>query len=219
VAGPHNLGPLPDRIALFPLPGALLLPHARLPLNIFEPRYLAMVEDVLKTDHRLIGMIQPMAAPDGIDATGRLHRIGCAGRIVAFAETDDGRYRITLGGVSRFRLGAAVEGFTPYLRHKVDWSSFADDLDTEDTDLHFDRDAFLDQLGRYFKVTDYTPDWASLKSAPAPVLINALSVLCPFSPDEKQALLEAPDLTNRRETLQTLLEFALRGPNDKGPLQ
>jgi len=215
----RNLGPLPDRIALFPLPGALLLPHARLPLNIFEPRYLAMVDDVLKTDHRLIGMIQPMAAPDGIDSTGRLHRIGCAGRIVAFMETDDGRYRITLGGVSRFRLGDPLDSFMPYLRHKVSWSSFAEDLDTEDTDLNFDRAAFLDQLGRYFRATNYAPDWDSLKSAPAPVLINALSVLCPFSADEKQALLEAPDLTNRRETLQTLLEFALRSPRDEGPLQ
>lgn len=219
MAQSRNLGPLPAEIALFPLPGALLLPHARLPLNIFEPRYLAMVDDVLKTDHRLIGMIQPMAAPEGIDAKGRLQRIGCAGRIVALIETDDGRYRVTLGGVSRFRLGAAVDSFSPYLRHKVSWDSFAEDLDAESTDIAFDRAEFLDQLARYFKATGQAPDWESLQSAPAPLLINALSVLCPFSTDEKQALLEAPSLTNRRETLQTLLEFALRSPKQEGPLQ
>lgn len=219
MANLRDLAQLPETIALFPLPGALLLPSARLPLNIFEPRYLAMVEDVLKTDHRLIGMVQPMSVPEGKTGSGRLHQIGCAGRIVGFMETDDGRYRITLAGISRFRVGAVVEGFTPYLRHHVDWSSFKADLNPESADLNFDRNRFMDLLARYFKETGFDPDWKSLKAAPEPILVNALSVLCPFLPDEKQALLEAPNLTNRRETLQMLLEFALRTPPAEGKLQ
>ena len=124
-----SLADLPETIPIFPLPGALLLPRARLPLNIFEPRYLAMLEDTLKTPHRLIGMIQPMVMPEGkARRAARLHQIGCAGRVTAFQETEDGRYLITLSGVSRFRLGEMQEGFAPYLRARVDWSSFERDL-------------------------------------------------------------------------------------------
>ena len=122
-----SLADLPDTIPIFPLPGALLLPRARLPLNIFEPRYLAMLEDTLKTPHRLVGMIQPAAVPEG-EGDGRLHQIGCAGRVTAMQETEDGRYLITLSGVCRFRLGEMQEGFAPYLRAAVDWASFERDL-------------------------------------------------------------------------------------------
>jgi hypothetical protein len=126
MARKFSLADLPETIPIFPLPGALLLPRARLPLNIFEPRYLAMLDDTLKTGHRLIGMIQPavgpLAAQEGQEPA-RLHSIGCAGRVTAFQETEDGRYLITLSGVSRFRLGAFQDGFAPYRRANVDWSS------------------------------------------------------------------------------------------------
>jgi len=201
-------GDLPDTIAIFPLPGALLLPRARLPLHIFEPRYLAMLEDCLKTPHRLIGMIQPYDGPSG---TAALHAIGCAGRVSQFSETDDGRYMITLAGISRFRVKEEVSGFTPYRRCEVDWAGFDRDLGSTEHDKNFDRDAFLDLLGRFFSSQQLSTDWDSLKEADDEMLINSLSMLCPFDPEDKQALLEAPSLSTRRETLVTLLEFALRG--------
>ncbi len=213
-----SLADLPETIPVFPLPGALLLPRARLPLNIFEPRYLAMLDDTLKTDHRLIGMIQPIVMPEG-RSTGRLHQIGCAGRVTALQETEDGRYLITLSGVSRFRLGALKEGFTPYLRAEVDWTSFERDLGRSEDDPEFDRAAFLDVLGRFFDTAQLSSDWDSLREAEVELLINSLSMLCPFDPEEKQALLEAPNLANRRETLVTLMEFALAGGGDEGAMQ
>jgi Lon protease-like protein len=200
---------LPDTIPVFPLPGALMLPRARLPLHIFEPRYLAMIEDCMKTKTRLIGMIQPRETPGG---EKRLHAIGCAGRLTGFSETEDGRYMITLSGISRFRVREEVQGFAPYRRCLVDWAGFARDLSREDeTDPRFDRPAFLDLLGRYLAAMNLSTDWDSLKEADCELLINSLSMLCPFSPEDKQALLEAPSLTTRRETLVTLIEFALRG--------
>lgn len=213
-----SVADLPETIPVFPLPGALLLPRARLPLNIFEPRYLAMLEDTLKTPHRLIGMIQPVVMPEG-RSEGRLHQIGCAGRVTAMQETEDGRYLITLSGISRFRLVAQQEGFTPYLRGTVDWSSFDRDLGRAETDPDFDRPAFLAVLARFFETAQLSSDWDSLKEADEELLVNSLSILCPFDPEEKQALLEAPSLGNRRETLVTLMEFALRGGSDESPLQ
>jgi len=212
-----SLADLPETIPVFPLPGALLLPRARLPLNIFEPRYLAMLEDTLKTPHRLVGMIQPCASPDG--GGTRLHRVGCAGRVTALQETEDGRYLITLSGICRFRLGELQEGFAPYLRAAVDWSSFERDLGRAEKDEGFDRPAFLDVLARFFDTAQLSSDWDSLKEADAELLINSLSILCPFDPEEKQALLEAPTLGNRRETLVTLMEFALRSGGDEGAMQ
>jgi len=199
---------LPDTIAVFPLPGALLLPRARLPLHIFEPRYLAMLDDCLKTPGRLIGMIQPLGTPGG---DKRLASIGCAGRLTQFSETDDGRYMITLTGVTRFRLRQEVEGgFTPYRRCLVDWAPFARDLGPEEDDPAFDRAGFLALLGRYLAARRLGTDWDNLKEADPELLVNALSMLLPFSPEDRQALLEAPSLVTRRETLVTLIEFALR---------
>jgi Lon protease-like protein len=208
---------LPDTIAIFPLPGALLLPRARLPLHIFEPRYLAMLEDCLKTPGRLIGMVQPREAHGGEKT---LSAIGCAGRLTGFSETEDGRYMITLTGVSRFTLGAEVAGFTPYLRHHVTWSAFSRDMAGAETDAGFNRDAFLDLLGRYLAAKRLGTDWANLKDAETEMLINALSMMLPLPPEDKQALLESPSLTARRETLQTLIEFALlsRGTTEE-PMQ
>ena len=205
---------LPDLIPVFPLPGALLLPRARLPLHIFEPRYLAMIEDCMKTKARLIGLVQLRAVPvkDGqAKSDPRLAAIGCAGRLTAFSETEDGRYMITLSGISRFRLRDEQQGFTPYRRFAVDWSTFGRDLGDEEQDDGFDRDAFLVTLGKFFSVHQLGTDWSSLKQADTEMLINSLSMLCPFSPEDKQALLEAPSLTTRRETLTALMTFALRG--------
>lgn len=218
MARKFSLADLPDTIPVFPLPGALLLPRTRLPLNIFEPRYLAMLEDTLKTSHRLIGMIQPIAMSE-INAGARLHRIGCAGRVTAFQETEDGRYLITLSGVSRFRMTDPQDGFTPYLRASVEWACFERDLGRCEDDPEFDRTRFLKVLARFFDTAQLSSDWDSLRDADVELLVNSLSILCPFDPEEKQALLEAPTLTNRRETLVTLMEFALRGGGDEGTLQ
>ncbi|MEM6729722.1 MAG: LON peptidase substrate-binding domain-containing protein [Pseudomonadota bacterium] len=204
-------GDLPDTIPIFPLPGALLLPRARLPLHLFEPRYLAMLEDCLKTRHRLIGMIQPYDGPGG----ERLHTIGCAGRVTAFSETDDGRYMITLAGISRFRANEEVSGFTPYRRCEVDWTGFDRDTGPAEKDTSFKREGFMDLLRRYFAAQSLSTDWESLKEAEDELLVNSLSMLCPFEPEDKQALLEAPSLATRRETLVTLIEYALRGGQDE----
>ncbi|MEH7830101.1 LON peptidase substrate-binding domain-containing protein [Gemmobacter denitrificans] len=203
-----RLADLPEVIAVFPLTGALLLPRARLPLHIFEPRYLAMINDCLKTDHRMIGMIQPRAVPGG---EARLQAIGCAGRLTGFSETEDGRYMITLSGVSRFRVKDDVQGFSPYRRCQVDWQPFARDLGPAEGDGGFDRSGFLALLGRYFQANGLSTDWGNLREAEEELLINSLSMLCPFDANDKQALLEAPSLATRRETLVVLMEIALRG--------
>lgn len=199
----------PDTLPVFPLPGALLLPRARLPLHIFEPRYLAMLDDALKTPERLIGMIQPNDMP-GRGGTG-LQSIGCVGRITQFSETDDNRYLITLTGMSRYRVQGEIEGFTPYRRCHVSWDGFERDLGGSERDEGFQRPAFMDLLQRYFQHLSLSTDWDTLKDADDELLINSLSMLLEFSAEDKQALLEAPSLTTRRETLVTLLEFALRG--------
>ncbi|MBO9450604.1 LON peptidase substrate-binding domain-containing protein [Tropicibacter sp. R16_0] len=199
---------LPDTIAVFPLPGALLLPRSRLPLHIFEPRYLQMLNDALKTPQRLIGMVQPNPSPASSD---KLHMIGCAGRVTQFSETEDGRYMITLSGVSRFRVKSEIEGFTPYRRCQVCWNGFDRDLGRSEADERFDRPEFLDLLHRFFSARDLSTDWETLKDADDELLVNSLSMLLDFDPEEKQALLEAPCLATRRETLVTLIEFALRG--------
>jgi Lon protease-like protein len=200
---------LPDTIAIFPLAGALLLPRSRLPLNIFEPRYLQMIEDTIKTDGRLIGMVQPNAIPG---RTGHgLHTIGCAGRITQFSETEDGRYMITLGGVSRFRVIREVEGFSPYRKCDVSWDGFDRDLGDAEQDETFNRASFLDLLGRYFDALGLSADWDTLEDAEDELLINSLSMMLDFDGEDRQALLEAPSLQTRRETLVTLIEFSMRG--------
>jgi len=208
---------LPDTIPVFPLPGALLLPRARLPLHIFEPRYLAMLDDTLKTSHRLIGMVQPSEGPSR--ETTRLHSIGCAGRVTAFSETEDGRYMITLSGVSRYRIKSEQEGFTPYIRCDVSWDGFSRDLGPSEKDTGFDRQGFLSLLRRYFEDQGLNAEWDTLSRADDELLINSLSMLCPFEPEDRQALLEAPSLSTRRETIVTLIEFALRGGTGEEVLQ
>src|SRR6056297_126177 len=200
---------MPGTIPVFPLPGALLLPRARLPLHIFEPRYLAMLDDCLKTETRLIGMVQPNQVP-GREEDG-LHRIGCSGRVTQFSETEDGRYMITLSGMSRFRIAGEVEGFTPYRRCEVNWDGFERDLQGSETDPGFDRAKFMDLLDRFFSSKELSADWSTLEQADDELLLNSLSMLLEFNPEDKQALLEAPSLSTRRETLVTLIEYAMRG--------
>lgn len=206
---------LPEVIALFPLPGAVLMPRTRLPLQIFEPRYLQMVEDVLKTPSRLIGMIQPAEA--GLDA---LAQVGCAGRIVAFSEMDDGRLMISLKARSRFRLTEVRPGFTPYLRGQVQWSGFDADLSQRsEPDPGFERAHFMARLGRYLALRDLATDWQTAEVTEDETLINSLSMLLPLAVEEKQALLECPTLTERRQLLDGLLEYALHGGDDEETIQ
>jgi Lon protease-like protein len=212
-----NSNDLPSVIPIFPLSGALLLPRARLPLNLFEPRYLQMFDDALKTDGRLIGMVQPneVAGRDGIG----LHTIGCVGRITQFSETEDGRYMITLGGLSRFRVINEVEGFTPYRRCEVSWAGFERDLGDVEEDDNFHRKPFLKKLDKFFESKGLSADWETLEEADDELLINSLSMMMDFEPEDKQALLEAPSLSTRRETLVTLIEFTLRGGLDGEMMQ
>lgn len=203
---------LPPTIPLFPLSGAILMPRARLPLNIFEPRYLQMFEDALRSGNRLIGIVQP---------TGEgLSKVGTVGRIVAFSETDDGRMMISLKAVSRFALGEVEEGFTPYLRGRADWARYAGDRRaTAEEDAGFDREAFVTRLKRYMKACDLSTDWSTTEEAGDEMLINALAMLLPFEPEEKQALLEAPTLTERRVMLDGLMNFALHAGTGEEKLQ
>lgn len=202
---------LPDVIPVFPLTGALLLPRAHLPLNIFEPRYLAMVDATLKSDHRLIGIVQPRGEA--------LAGVGCAGRLTGFSETGDGRYLITLTGVSRFATGPEIDGFTPFRRTQPDWTPFATDRTGEQCDRSLDRAALFALLDRYFDAQGMNADWGSLRDAEDELLIDALAMLCPLEPPDKQALLEAPDLTARRKMLMTLMDYALRGGADDEVMQ
>ncbi|MEM9097541.1 MAG: LON peptidase substrate-binding domain-containing protein [Pseudomonadota bacterium] len=207
---------LPEVVPVFPLPGALLLPRGRLPLNIFEPRYLAMLDDTLRSDHRLIGMVQPMESDE---SPPKLHQIGCAGRVTSLSETEDGRYLIALSGVCRFRIKAERDGFTPYRRVRADWSDFHDDLAGSEDDQAFDRKSFFEVLKRYFEASSLSSDWDSLETAETELLITSLSMMCPFEVEEKQALLEAPNLKDRRETLEALMRFAIASGGGQGQVQ
>ena len=204
---------LPKSIPIFPLPKAVLLPRSRLPLHIFEPRYLAMIEDCLKTPNRLIGMVQPTGTDD------RLHSIGCAGKLTQFSETEDGRYMITLTGVSRYRIESEIDGFTPYRRFNVSWDSFEKDRESPIQDSKFNRKSFFELLKKFLEGEGLSTDWETLQQADNELLINSLSMMLDFDLEDKQALLEAPSLQTRRETLTTLFEFSLRGGSDDEVLQ
>ncbi|WP_323716213.1 LON peptidase substrate-binding domain-containing protein [Paracoccus aminovorans] len=206
---------LPEVIPLFPLPGAVLMPRTRLPLQIFEPRYLQMVEDVLKTPARLIGMIQP--AESGLES---LAQVGCAGRIVAFSELDDGRLMISLKAITRFRLDEVRPGFTPYLRGRVDCTGFAADLSPDpEQDAGFQRSGFIARLGRYMEQRGLSTDWDSAEATDDETLVNSMSMLLPLAAEEKQALLECPTLSQRRVLLDGLLEYALHGGDSEETIQ
>ncbi|MCP5153442.1 MAG: LON peptidase substrate-binding domain-containing protein [Ectothiorhodospiraceae bacterium] len=200
-----TFGELPASLPVFPLPGALLLPGQRLPLNIFEPRYLAMVLDALAAD-RHIGMIQPdpAGAAEGPDA---LYAVGCAGRITAFNETEDGRLLISLKGVCRFRVGEEIPTIRGYRRVVPSWSDFAADLVEGAAPIDI---ASLDPLlERYFASEGLEVDWNALRELRPSVLVDFLSVSLPFSCEEKQALLEAPDCGQRASVIKAILEMSL----------
>jgi Lon protease-like protein len=189
---------------VFPLDGAVLLPSGALPLQIFEPRYLNMVDDVM-AGHRLIGMIQ--TAPGGDRAKPRLARVGCAGRITNYAETTDGKYLITLTGLCRFRIGEELVTTTPYRQVLADFPPFQADLEPNCEDLEFERVPFLAALRRYLDLRGLGVDWEAVNAAPGPALINSLCMALPFDTAEKQALLEARSLDERRIALAALLEI------------
>ena len=200
---------LPPRLAVFPLAAALLLPGGRLPLNIFEPRYLAMVADALASPHRLIGMIQPLelsseTAPCQQDAPP-LYDIGCAGRIVNFEETADGRYLIVLAGKIRFSVRRETKSVRAYRQCEVDYAPFADDLYLNDAP--YDRRPLLAALKHYFSVKGLVADWDCIESSSDEKLITTLSMICPLSPSEKQNLLEALDVPTRGDMLTAMLKM------------
>jgi uncharacterized protein len=204
---------LPDIIPIFPLPGVLLLPRGRLPLNIFEPRYLAMTSDALG-GARLIGMIQP-ADPTVREREPAVYPTGCAGRISSFAETPDGRYLITLTGVSRFRIREELPLLRGYRRVVPDWSEFADDLESGPAS-GFDRERLMEALKGYFAQHQLKADWDAVRAAPGEELVTSLAMMCPFEPREKQALLEAIDLAARAELLTAIVEMAALKPTQPG---
>jgi Lon protease-like protein len=197
---------MPSVIPVFPLPEALLLPHADMPLNIFEPRYLAMV-DAAVAGNRVIGMVQPdeSAAPCACGPT--LRQVGCAGRIVSFAETGDGRYMITLTGIARFRIVEEMPLTVPFRRCRITVDPFATDFIAADETV--DRNAVLRAFRTYLDAHSLDAEWESVGRASNETLVNALAMMAPFGSAEKQALLEAPDLKARAETLVAIAEMAL----------
>jgi len=210
----RKVSELPAAIPVFPLGGALLFPGAILPLNIFEPRYLAMVDAALAS-HRLIGMIQPAAmfGPNASleDDRPPLAKVGCAGRITAFQETDDGRYLIVLSGVVRFAVAEELPPTAPYRVVRADWAPYARDLAREHRLDDSARARLLAALKNYLRRGDYKVDWNAVESSPLDSLINSLSAGCPFANGEKQALLEAPSIEERCTALITLLEMERPG--------
>jgi len=212
-----DLQDLPDEFPVFPLTGALLLPQGRLPLNIFEPRYLAMTEDALAAK-RMFGMIQPdRGLPDG--PTGpALFRVGCLGRLSSFSETEDGRYLITLTGLIRFRIVTELEMRRGYRRVRVDFSRFATDLNAPDPDpaaATIDRAAILAALRGYFDHRGFNANWDAINAMGDDELVVSLAMACPFEAAEKQALLEAPTHADRAQTLLALLNIDMHAPSDE----
>ena len=216
-----NPGDLPATIPVFPLAGALLLPRGQLPLNIFEPRYLAMIDDAFRSGQRLIGMIQPDAAHPGSEHRPNLYKIGCVGRITQLAETGDGRYLLQLTGITRFRVEEEISTTTAYRQCRVSYDPFIDDFTARKGEDAVDRDRVLRALSDFLKANDLKADWDGIKSAPNEALVNALAMMCPYSSAEKQALLEAPDLKTRAEILVavTEIELAKKTTGGETPLQ
>ena len=201
----------PKLVPLFPLTGALLLPNSKLPLNIFEPRYIEMIKDSLKTDHRLIGMIQPLDNQKNISNikdVEKLYKVGCTGRITSFDELEDSRYAITLTGFRRFTLLELQQKETSYFVGKIDCSVFPIDIKENTLTKDAKIDSFLNIISDYFSYKNISTDWGTLKSADQETLINSLSILCPFESYEKQALLEAYSIMDRKQVLMTLMEIS-----------
>jgi Lon protease-like protein len=216
--GPEEL---PQTIPVFPLPGALLLPRGQMPLNIFEPRYLAMIDDALRGT-RLIGMIQPDVRKKSTSDKPPLYKVGCVGRITQLAESGDGRYLIELTGVSRFEVAEELDVQTPYRQCRVSYTRFADDFVARRGEDEVDRKTLLKTLREFLKANDLKVDWGGIEKAPNEALVNALSMMSPYGTPEKQALLEARNLKHRAEILIAVTEIELAKKNSEGgetPLQ
>jgi Lon protease-like protein len=213
----RNVDDMPKELAVFPLRGAILLPRASLTLNVFEPRYIALVDHVLAAD-RLIGVVQPAAdADDAESPAGKsfpLRSVGCAGRLFSFTESDDGRVAIALAGVARFSVGSDIAGDTPFRICEADFGPYAKDFIAGHGEDEVDRPRLIATLREYLLASNLNADWDRINSAGSERLVNTLSILSPYGPEEKQALLEAPDLRARAEALVALAEMELATPDD-----
>ncbi len=205
-ASPPRAQDLPAEFPVFPLAGALLLPQGRLPLNIFEPRYLAMVEDALGAG-RMFGMIQPDPQHPESTSGPALYRMGCLGRVSSFSETDDGRYLITLTGLVRFAIAEELPMRRGYRRIRADFSAYLADLDNAARPIGIERDALLTALRGYFARRNFEANWDAVRRMPDDQLVTTLSMICPFEPAEKQALLETATDADRAATLLALLQM------------
>jgi uncharacterized protein len=206
---------LPGEFPVFPLSGALLLPRGKLPLNIFEPRYLAMTEDALGQG-RMFGMIQPDPTSPETERGPSLFRVGCLGRLTSFSETDDGRYLITLTGVIRFAIAAEIAMQRGYRRVRADVSAYLPDLAREARPIDLPRDTLLASLRSYFTHRGFDANWDAIKRLPDDMLVVTLAMVCPFEPAEKQALLEAPTEADLASTLLTLLKMGAVSQDQPG---
>lgn len=208
---------MPNALPLFPLRGAILLPRASLTLNVFEPRYLALVDHALSGD-RLIGVAQPAHDAGNAESpagkTFPLRRVGCAGRISAFTEQEDGRVVMTLAGIARFAVGADLPGGEPFRIARADFGAYAKDFVVGFGENDVDRPRLIATLRSYLIATNLNADWERINSASTERLVNTLSILSPYGPEEKQALLEAPDLRSRAEVLVALAEMELAATDD-----
>jgi hypothetical protein len=206
---------LPPEIAIFPLSGALLLPEGRLPLNIFEPRYLAMVEDSLAAG-RMFGMVQGDPSLPRIGGESQLYRVGCLGRLSSFAETDDGRILITLTGVIRYRIAEELAGRRGYRRCRVDYAEYRDDLAVGAAPPALDRVELLAALKPYFRARGIDANWDAIEQTGDAMLVTTLCMVCPFEVREKQALLEAPGTVERADMLIALMRMDSHGMAPEG---
>jgi uncharacterized protein len=214
-------GDLADVIPVFPLAGALLLPRGQMPLNIFEPRYVAMIDDALRSGRRLIGMIQPDGAHPGPESKPNLYKIGCVGRITQIAETGDGRYLLQLTGIARFRIEEELSVDSAYRQCRVTYTPFIGDFTARKGEDEVDRKSLLRALSDFLDANDLKADWEGIENAPNEALVNALAMMSPYGSAEKQALLEAPDLKTRAQILVavTEIELAKKITGGETPLQ
>lgn len=212
---------LPETIPVFPLAGALLLPRGQMPLNIFEPRYLQLIDDSFRDGHRLVGMIQPDIAHTGDPDKPKLFDVGCVGRVTQLAESGDGRYILELTGIARFRIVEELSVATAYRQCRVDYFPYVDDFSARKGEDDVDRPAVLSALTKFLEANNLKADWDGVEKAPNEALVNALAMMSPYGVAEKQALLEAPDLRTRAEILIAITEMELAKTNSSGdpPLQ
>jgi Lon protease-like protein len=221
-----SISELPETFAVFPLEGVLLLPRGQLPLNIFEPRYLQMFEDVL-AQGRFLGMVQPQmpTTPEEAAQPSKLMKTGCLGRITSFSETDDGRVVVSLTGVARFDVVQELDVTTPYRKVAANYRPYESDLVADVGALDVNRDALLEIVRRYLDANGMTADWDGIESSSNEALVNSLSIISPYGPQEKQALLEAESLAQRADILIALTEMVLaqmasaEGSNDNNSMQ